>query len=132
MNDGYDDRYDRWSGLAIAGGVLMLILGGFRAVSGFIGLFNDEWIVRGFTGYYFVDVSALSWWMLIIGVIVVLAGLGVLAGQTWARIVGVITLGLAAVSEFFWMPVYPLWSIMMLVTYAMIIIALIAWKPVKN
>jgi hypothetical protein len=27
-----------------------------------IGLFNDEWILRGFDAYYFVNVSALAWW----------------------------------------------------------------------
>lgn|GEM_PF-2998114 len=74
---------DKWGGWAAAGGLLMIMVGAFRAITGFIGLFNDEWVVRGFNGYFFVDISALSWWMLILGIVLALAGLAVLAGQTW-------------------------------------------------
>ncbi len=72
---------DRWAGWAAAAGILMIMVGSFRAFTGFIGLFNDQWVVRGFTGYYFIDITAAAWWMLILGIFVVLAGLGVLAGQ---------------------------------------------------
>ena len=122
----------KWSGWAAAGGMLMVIVGIFRALTGFIGLFNDEWVVRGFSAYYFVDISALAWWMLIMGLLLVLAGLGVLAGQTWARVVGVIFVGLAAISELFWIPVYPIWSIVMLALYVFIIYGLIVAKPVND
>ena len=123
---------DKWGGWAGAGGVLMVMVGSFRAFSGFIGLFNDEWILRGFNAYYFVDISALAWWMLILGSFVAVAGLAVLAGQTWGRVIGVIAVTLAAISELFWVPIYPLWSILMLTLYVLIVIGLIAWEPVKD
>jgi len=123
---------DKWAGWAGAGGLFMVMMGGFRAFTGFIGLFNQEWVVRGFSGYYFVDVGALAWWMLILGLLVALAGLGILAGQTWARAVGVIVLILGAISEFMWLPVYPIWSILMLAFYVVTIIALIAWEPRRD
>jgi hypothetical protein len=123
---------DRWSGWAAAGGLLMIMVGAFRAITGFIGLFNDQWVVRGFSGYFFVDVSALAWWMLIVGVLLVFAGLAVLAGQTWGRVIGVIFVGLAAISEMMWIPVYPIWSIMMMVLYLFILYGLIVAKPVRD
>ncbi len=123
---------DRWGAWAMTGGLVMIMVGSFRALAGFIGIFNDQWVVRGFTGYYFVDVSALAWWMFILGSFVALAGLAVLAGQTWARVVGVIAITLATISEFFWLPVYPIWSILMITLYVFIVIGLIAWNPVRD
>jgi hypothetical protein len=123
---------DRWGAWAQTGGLLMIVVGAFRAFSGFIGLFNDKWVLRGFTGYFVVDTTALSWWMILIGLIVVLAGFGILAAQTWARVVGVIAVGLAAISEFFWVPIYPIWSILIIAMYVMILIGLIAWKPNRD
>ena len=72
---------DGWSGWAAVGGMIMVIVGVFRALSGFIGLFNDQWIMRGFTGYYVVNSTGLAWWTLIVGLFLFLAGLAVLAGE---------------------------------------------------
>ena len=116
----------KWAGWAAAGAILMVIVGGFKAISGFIGLFNDEWLVRGFNAYYFIDISALAWWYLIVGVILVLAGLAVMNGRAWGRWVGVFAAGVAIISELLWLPVYPLWSILLIAMYVFIIVGLVA------
>jgi hypothetical protein len=116
----------KWQGWAAVGAFLMLFVGGFKALSGIIGLFNDEWLVRGFNGYYFVDLTALAWWYIIIGVILMFAGWAVLNGQAWGRWVGVVAAGFAIISEFLWLPVYPLWSILLITMYVFIMIGLIA------
>lgn len=121
-----------WNRWALVGGVLMLIAGAFRALTGVVGLFNDQWVLRGFTGYYFVDVTAVAWWMVIIGLLLLAAGLGVIAGQTWARVTGVIAITLACISELFWIPIYPIWSIMMVVVFIMCAIGLIVWTPERT
>ena len=126
------DPNDKWAGWAAGGGILMIVVGLFRAITGFIGLFNDQWVVRGFSAYYFVDVSALAWWMLIVGLLLVLAGLAVLAGQTWGRVIGVIFVGVALISEMMWLPVYPIWSIVMIALYAFILFGLIVAKPLDR
>ena len=116
----------KWAGWAATGAILMVIVGAFKAISGFIGLFNDEWLVRGFNAYYFIDVSALAFWYLIVGVILVLAGLAVMNGKAWGRWVGVFAAGVAIISELLWLPVYPLWSILLITMYVFILIGLIA------
>jgi hypothetical protein len=116
----------KWQGWAAAGAILMVFVGGFKAISGFIGLFNDEWLVRGFDAYYFIDISALAWWYLIVGVILVLAGLAVMNGKAWGRWVGVIAAGVAIISELLWLPVYPVWSILLITMYVFIMIGLVA------
>jgi hypothetical protein len=119
----------KWQGWAAMAGILMVVVGAFKAFSGFIGLFNDQWLVRGFTGYYFVDVSALAWWYLIIGALLVFAGLAAMQMKAWGRWVGVIAVGLAMISEFMWLPVYPLWSILLITMYFFMIIGLVIARP---
>jgi hypothetical protein len=120
---------DKWQGWAAMAGILMIVVGAFKAFSGFIGLFNDQWIVRGFKAYYFVDVSALAWWYLIIGLILVFAGLAAMQMKAWGRWVGVIAVGLAMISEFMWLPVYPIWSILLVTLYFFMIIGLVIARP---
>ena len=120
---------DKWQGWAAMAGILMVILGGFKAISGFIGLFNDEWIVRGFNAYYFIDLTALAWWYLIIGLILVLAGLAAMQMKAWGRWVGVIAVGLAMISELMWLPIYPIWSILLVTLYFFMIIGLMVARP---
>ncbi|HEX5643363.1 MAG TPA: hypothetical protein VFZ86_13655 [Thermoleophilia bacterium] len=116
----------KWVGWAATGGILMVIVGGFKAISGLIGLFNDEWLVRGFDAYYFVDISALAWWYLLVGLFLLFAGLAVLNGRAWGRWVGVFAAGVAIISELLWLPIYPVWSILLITMYVFMMIGLIA------
>jgi len=120
---------DKWQGWAAMAGILMVIVGGFKAFTGFIGLFNDEWIVRGFNAYFFIDLTALAWWYLLIGLILVLAGLAAMQMKAWGRWVGVIAVGLAMISELMWLPVYPIWSILLITLYFFMIIGLVIARP---
>jgi len=116
----------KWVGWAATGGILMVIVGGFKAISGVIGLFNDEWLVRGFDAYYFVDISALAWWYVLVGLFLLFAGLAVLNGRAWGRWVGVFAAGVAIISELLWLPIYPVWSILLITMYVFMMIGLIA------
>jgi hypothetical protein len=104
-----------WGGWAKAGGIIMVVVGAFRALSGLIGLFNDQWVSQRFTGYFPVSWTGTAAWMLIIGLILLFGGVAVLRGRKWGRTVGIVVTALAAFCEIFWMPIYPLWSIAMIV-----------------
>ena len=118
----------KWSGWVAFGAVLMMVLGVFKFISGIVGLFRNQWLIFDYTGYYLVDVTGLAVWWLIVGVILVLGGMAAAAGRTWGRVVGVIAVGLAAISEFFMIPVHPVWSVLLVVLYIFILVAFIAWK----
>lgn len=125
-------RQGKWGSWVMLGSVLMMIVGSFKLITGIAGLFNSEWIVQGYSGYYLVDITGLAVWWLAVGVVLIAGGVAALQGRTWGRIVGVVAAGLAAVSEFFMMPVYPVWSIVMVVIYVVTLCAFIAWKPSEN
>ena len=71
-----------WIGFA---GILMLVVGSIDFMQGLIALFEDEYFVVTQSGYLVVDLTAWGWVMLIWGVLLVLAGLGLLSAQSWAR-----------------------------------------------
>jgi hypothetical protein len=122
-----------WRGWYAVGSILMMIVGAFKFITGIIGLFRDEWIVLGYNGYMLVDITGLAVWWLIVGALLVLAGMAAMVAKTWGRIVGIVALSLAAVSEFFMMSVSPIWSIIMLAVYVLCLIAFIVVRnPVEE
>ena len=48
------------------------------------------------------------------GVVVVLAGLAVFSGAPWARAVGIVLALMSAVSNFFFIPYYPVWAVLII------------------
>jgi hypothetical protein len=110
----------------------MMIAGSFKLITGIVGLFQDEWVIQGFNGYLLVDITGLAVWWLAVGALLLLGGLAAMQGSMWGRIVGIIAASLAAISEFFMLPVYPIWSIVMITLYVIVLIAFIAWKPSAN
>ncbi len=71
-----------WIGFA---GIVVLIVGSIDFFQGLIALFEDEYFVVTGSGFLVVDLTAWGWIMLIWGVLLVLAGLGLVAAQGWAR-----------------------------------------------
>ena len=71
-----------WIGFA---GILMLIIGMIDFFQGLIGLFKDDYYVVTSSGYLAVNLTTWSWILMLWGVLLVLAGLGLLGGQGWAR-----------------------------------------------
>ena len=106
------------SGWAIGGtafaGVMMLLIGVFHAIAGLVALLDDEFYVVGANYTFELDVTGWGWIHLLAGIGVALAGLYVFSGSTWARIVGIAIAMLSAVANFFFIPYYPFWSILMI------------------
>ena len=62
----------------------------------------------------FGNLRAWGWITLIIGVLQLLAAAGVLAGNQLARWFAVAVLGLNAIDQMFFIPAYPLWSLVII------------------
>lgn len=85
-------------GLVIFSAVLLLTLGVMQLVEGVTSLTNGYAYVTGSAGEL-IEVDAVDWgWMhLVLGAVTAPAGLGVLFGQTWARVVGVVVAAFGAI-----------------------------------
>jgi hypothetical protein len=117
-----------WIGFA---GILMIVIGGIDVVQGLIALFEDEYYVPTQAGFLVVDLTGWGWVMLIWGALLVLAGLGLLAGQGWARwfTIVVVTINLFAQLGFVGNSQYPLWALTGIALSVVVLYALTArWK----
>jgi hypothetical protein len=113
----------RVSGWAIGGitfaGTLLILIGVFQAIDGLVAIFNDEFFVVTKNYTFDLDVTAWGWIHLLLGILLVFMGWGLWAGKTWAAIGGITLAMLSAIANFFFIPYYPVWSL--------IVIALDVW-----
>ena len=114
----YDDSPKGMGGTIFAAS-MMLMIGVFQGITGLVAIFNDEWYVKSANYTFDLDITAYGWIHLILGIIIFLAGLGLFAGQVWAAMVAIFLAILIAIDNFFFIPYYPFWSIL--------IIALCVW-----
>jgi hypothetical protein len=113
-------------GFTIFAAVMMIMVGVWQALAGLIAIFENEFYVPTRNYLFEFDVTAWGWIHLLIGALVAFAGWGLLSGQTWARVVGVTLAVLSATSNFFFIPYYPFWSILIIAVDIFVIWALLA------
>ena len=122
--DPQDTQVTGWVGWITFAAVMLAISGGLNFFYGLIAAINDEWVVFGNGADVYLDVSAWGWIHMILGVVVFASGLGVLSGNILARTVGVIVATVSIIANFMWLPVYPVWSIILVTMDVLIIWAL--------
>ena len=120
-------------GFTMFAAFMMIMVGCFHIISGLAGLFENEfWSIVPAVGTeqggdaYFLQFDATTWgWIhLIVGLIVLFAGMALFKGSVWARTVGVILAIISAIANFAFLPWYPFWSITMIVVSIFVIWAL--------
>ena len=98
-------------GFILFAAIMMIMAGIFQAFDGLVALFNDSFYVATRKYVFQFDVTTWGWIHLILGIVVALAGWGLLSGRTWARVVAVTVAVLSAVANFLWIPYYPFWAL---------------------
>jgi hypothetical protein len=100
-------------------GVVLILVGVFQFFQGIGAIAKDD-IYVGVPNYVFkFDTTAWGWIHLFVGLGVAVTGYFVLTGAVWARGVAIGLAALSAFTNFFFLPYYPLW--------ALIIVALDVW-----
>jgi hypothetical protein len=96
--------------ITFAGG-LMLLLGLWWIVAGIAGIAKDDVFVVSSKYVFKFSVTTWGWIHLLLGILVLLAGLALFQGAVWARTVAAILAGVSALIAFAWLPAYPFWGI---------------------
>jgi hypothetical protein len=124
---GRAEQASGWAvGFILFAAIMMIMAGIFQAVAGLVAIFENEFYVATRNYLFQFDATTWGWIHLILGVVVALAGWGVLAGQTWARVVGITLAVLSAVVNFAFIPYYPFWSLTVIALDIFVIWALAA------
>lgn len=110
-------------GTAFAG-VLMLVSGILGILEGIAGIAKDDVYTRIGDYVYKFNLTTWGWIHLILGILVAVAGYGILKGAAWAKACGVALASLYVILHFMWLPYQPIWALIAIAIGTFVIWAL--------
>lgn len=114
-----------WIGGAVVfAGVMMIMIGVLHALAGLVAVVKSAFFTDAPNYLYDVSVTGWGWVHLVAGVAIAAAGFAVWAGQTWARALGIALAALSLITNFLFIPYYPLWSLLIIALDVLVILAL--------
>ena len=112
------DQQQPVSGWATGGllfaATLMFIIGTFQAIAGLVAIFDDGFYLVTENYVFDLDVTAWGWIHLLLGILLVVTGWALFARKPWAGVVGITLASLSAIANFFFIPYYPWWSLLVI------------------
>ena len=99
-------------GLTALAGILMFLLGGWWIIAGLVAIVNDDFYVVTQEWVFEFSTTTWGWTHLVLGIVVLFAGIGVFSAMVWARTMGVILAAISGLVAFAWLPYYPVWGIL--------------------
>lgn len=119
-------RATAWVGWIWFAALLMMTSGALNILTGLVAVIGDDnaYYNTG-VGLVVFDVESWGWAHLVYGVILILVGACLAAGQTWARIVAIVLVTLNLLTQFIILPAYPVWSIIVIAINIVVVWALI-------
>jgi hypothetical protein len=111
-------------GVAVFAGVIMIVGGAFQALEGLAGIVHDKWLVVAPSSIYAFDLTLWGVIHLLVGLALVVIGVSLLRGQTWARVAGMIAAVVAAIMNFVFLPYSPWWAVVLIAVDFLVIWAL--------
>jgi hypothetical protein len=118
---------DTGAGWLMFAGIILIFAGvmrGFDAIWAF--RFNGT-LPDGLQDATFGDsLTTYGWTYLIVGLILVFAGIAVLSRSQFARWIGIVAAAIGGLSAMAWLPYYPIWSLIYIFIAVMVIYALAA------
>ena len=101
-------------GVVLFAAVMLVGIGVCQFLVGISAVFEDDLYVNSPRYSFALDVSLWGWIHVTIGVLVVATGAALMAGQTWGRVTGIVLAGLSGLSNFLFIPYYPIWSLVVI------------------
>jgi len=113
----------RGAGWLTFSAIVLGVVGAWNIIDGLLALDSSK--VYGVNNtYVWSDLRTWGWLALCLGIVAVVAAVGILSGSQWARWFGIAAASINAIGQLFWVPVYPWWALMMFATDILIIYAL--------
>jgi hypothetical protein len=115
-----------WVGWIIFASILMVMIGALNVIQGLAALFRDEayWVTLNGAVLTF-DVTTWGWIHLLLGILLILVGVMLMQGSTFARVVGIGLVALNLIAQFSWTTLYPFWALIVIAIDVLVIYALV-------
>jgi hypothetical protein len=117
-----------WIGFAA---IMLVIVGGVDFFQGLIAVIEDDYYVPTESGFIVFDVTGWGWTLMIWGVLLLLGGFALAAGQAWARWFAIVVVSLNFIAQlgFLGNTQTPLWSLTAIALSIIVLYALTArWR----
>ena len=101
-----------------------MLIGCFQIIAGLVAIFDDEFYVVARNYTFNLDTSAWGWLHLLLGLLLLLTAFGLFTLRSWAVITAIGLASLSAIANFFFIPYYPFWSILVIALDVWVIWAL--------
>ena len=125
-----ESRKGGWAGgLTVFAGVILIVVGVFQFFQGLAAIVKGSFYVVAPNNIYEFSVSGWGWIHLVLGIVLAVTGYFILAGQPWARAVGIGVSALSALANFLFIPYYPIWALILIALDVAVIWALATYKP---
>jgi hypothetical protein len=116
------------SGFAVGGiwfaASVMTLVGCFQIIAGLAAVLDDQFFVVTRHYAFDLDVSAWGWIHLGLGVLLAVCGIGLFRRSAWAGVTAIFLAMLSAFANFFFIPYYPFWALLVIALNIWVIWAL--------
>ncbi len=127
-NDDYSAR-EIVAGIGTYGVAAVLLVSAVATIfQGISALAHDKALVVGPDYVYQLDLNAWGWIHIIVGILVGVVAVGLFWSTTWARVAAIVIASLSMVSQFLWLPHYPVWAIVVIALDIFVIWAVATWQ----
>lgn len=117
-----DSTYDSWMGWIGFAAIMLAIIGIIHMFAGFVALFqNDIYGVTAAGSVWVFDYSQWGWVHILGGLLAFLAAGSLVKGHMYGRIVAVLVATASVIANIAFVPVYPIWSIVMITVGVLVI-----------
>ena len=115
-----------WVGWIGFGGAMLMLAGIFHIMAGFVALFQEDVYLATNRAVWIFDYSQWGWIHIIGGAIALVAAASLLRGNMFGRVFAVIVASLSALANMAFVPIYPIWSLVIITIDVLVIYAVIA------
>jgi hypothetical protein len=112
---GTEEPVSGWAvgGLAFAA-TMMVLIGSFQMLMGLVALINDDFFIVARHYTFDLDVTAWGWIHLVLGAAILATGFGLFTRSPWAGVTAIVLAAVSALENFFFIPYYPIWSLLLI------------------
>ncbi|MEV7393666.1 MULTISPECIES: hypothetical protein [unclassified Streptomyces] len=121
---GGPDSSEGLSGASLFAGSVLMLSGPLSILMGAAGIAGDSLFAASSQYAYRFDLTAWGWIHIVVGLALVIAGMGVVTNKSWGRGAGAAAAAISLITQFMFVPYYPLWAIPMMTLDLLIIFAL--------
>ncbi|GAB3733628.1 DUF7144 family membrane protein [Nocardiopsis nanhaiensis] len=108
---------------------LLIVIGAINVIQGLAAMFTPDFYLAAEAQMLVLEYEAWGVLLGLWGVVMVVAGLAVLSGSTWARAFGIVLASLNALAQLAFLIAMPLWSVVVIAIDVLVIYGLTAGWP---